>query len=285
MTDEHHDHSDEPVILTSSGRMLRGVIIVAVVIAIGFAFLHTFWDAMYANPPPVTRLQASSAPPPAPPTQAGITQVTILAGASVSGNPAYNPNDVKVPLGNKVMWTNADTSPHTATSGKGADDPNSGKAFDTGIINGGEKSKQLDVNGAKVGDVIPYYCQIHPYMKSQMTITEAAKGSSGGSAAAPSGPAITIPSGASVQGNPSFTPADLKVKKGDTITVSNTDNAAHTVTSGKGADDPNSGKAFDTSIISAGTTAKIDTSKMTAGDYDFYCQVHPYMKGKLTVTE
>ena len=279
--EEHHEHRDEPVILTSPGRMLRGVIIVAVVLAIGFVYIHTFWDAMFANPPPVTRLQAA-APLPAPPAQAGVTQITILSGASVSGNPDYNPDDAKVPVGNKVVWTNADTSPHTATSGKGADDPDSGKAFDTGIINGGEKSKELEIKG-KAGDVIPYYCQVHPYMKSQMTITEAEKGGSGGGGAAPSGPAITIPSGASVQGNPSYNPADLKVKKGDTITVSNTDTAAHTVTSGKGGDDPDSGKAFDTSIINAGESAKIDTSKVTPGDYAFYCQVHPYMKGKLTV--
>lgn len=279
---EHDEHRDEPVILTSPGRMLRGVIIVAVTLAIGFAFIYTFFDAMFANPPPVTRLQVA-APPPAPPAQAGVTQITMLAGASVSGNPDYNPDDAKVPLGNKVVWTNADTSPHTATSGKGGDDPNSGKAFDTGIINGGEKSKEIEIKG-KVGDVIPYYCQVHPYMKSQLTITEAEKGGSGGGAAAPSGPTITIPSGASIQGNPSYNPADLKVKKGDTIRVSNADTAPHTVTSGTGGDDPNSGKAFDSSIINAGESAKIETANLAAGDYPYYCQVHPYMKGKLTVT-
>jgi plastocyanin len=280
MTEEHHDHRDEPVLVTSSGRMLRGVIIVAVTLAIGFAYIHTFWDAMFANPPPVTRLQAA-APTPPPPAQAGVTQITMLSGASVSGNPDYDPDDGKVPLGNKVVWTNADTSPHTATSGAGPEDSNSGKAFDTGIINGGEKSKELDIAG-KVGDVIPYYCQVHPYMKSQITITEAEKGGSGGAA---SGPAITIPSGASIQGNPSYTPADLSVKKGDTINVSNADTAAHTVTSGTSGEDPESGKAFDTSIINAGESAKIDTASMSAGEYAFYCMVHPYMKGKLTVTE
>ncbi|MEO9295171.1 MAG: plastocyanin/azurin family copper-binding protein [Nitrososphaera sp.] len=284
MTEEHHDHRDEPVLVTSSGRMLRGVIIVAVVLAIGFVYIHTFWDAMFANPPPVTRLQAA-APPVQQPAVAGVTQITMLSGASVSGNPDYDPDDGKVPLGNKVVWTNADTSPHTATSGTGPEDANSGKAFDTGIINGGEKSKELDIAGGKVGDVIPYYCQVHPYMKSQITITEAEKGGSGSSGGAASGPAITIPSGASIQGNPSYTPADLSVKKGDSITVSNADTAAHTVTSGTSGEDPNSGKAFDTSIINGGESAKIDTANMSAGEYAFYCMVHPYMKGKLTVTE
>jgi plastocyanin len=70
---------------------------------------------------------------------------------------------------------------------------------------------------------------------------------------------LTIPAGASVQGNPSYIPADLVVKKGDVVTVTNTDSAPHTVTNGASATDPQNGKSFDTSLIMPGKTAKINT--------------------------
>ena len=106
-----------------------------------------------------------------------------------------------------------------------------------------------------------------------------------GGAAAAGGPsvALTIPSGASTQGNPSYTPATLTVKKGDVVTITNTDTAPHTVTSGATPDDPKNAKLFDTSLIMPGKTAKINTASLAPGDYPFHCQVHPYMKGTLTV--
>lgn len=278
MVEDHHESSDKPVLMTSPGRMRRGIIIVAVTLAVGFGIVFNLWDEMFANPPPVTRLQAQNPPPP-PPVQAGVTQITILSGASVSGAPDYDPDDAKVPLGNKVVWNNADTAIHTATSGAKPDDPDSGKVFDTKFINGGEKSAEITIEG-KAGDVIPYYCAVHPYMTSQLTLTEAEAG--GG--AAPGGPTINIPSGASVQGNESYDPKELTVKKGDTVTVTNGDTAIHTVTSGKSGDE-NSGSAFDSDLVEPGASAKLDTAALDAGDYPFYCIVHPYMSGKLVVTE
>jgi plastocyanin len=110
----------------------------------------------------------------------------------------------------------------------------------------------------------------------------------GGNASSPnatsSGGAITIPAGAATPGNPPFTPTELSVKKGEMVAVANNDNAPHTVTSGVDASDPTVGKSFDTSLIMAGASGKIDTSNMAAGEYPFHCTVHPFMKGKLTVT-
>src|SRR5918998_223779 len=60
---------------------------------------------------------------------------------------------------------------------------------------------------------------------------------------------LTIPNGASVQGNPAYEPTPLTVKVGDTIAVENKDIAPHTVTNGKDATDPTMGQLFDTSII------------------------------------
>jgi cytochrome c oxidase subunit II len=120
-----------------------------------------------------------------------------------------------------------------------------------------------------------------------------AGGSNETSASAPAAPSaatttaaaatLTIPQGASVQGNPAYDPDSLTVKVGDTIAVNNKDIAPHTVTNGKDATDPNMGKLFDTSIINAGDSAEIVTTGMKAGEYPYHCSVHPYMTGTLTV--
>jgi len=99
----------------------------------------------------------------------------------------------------------------------------------------------------------------------------------------PPGKPLTILEGASVQGSPNFDPDTITVKKGDKITVTNKDTLPHTVTSGTGPTDPNNAKQFDTSIIEAGATADIETTNLNAGQYPFFCTVHPYMTGKVVV--
>ena len=94
---------------------------------------------------------------------------------------------------------------------------------------------------------------------------------------------LNILEGASVQGNPAYDPDPLTVTAGDAIEVSNKDNVPHTATSGSGPEDPKSGSEFDTSIIDAGATAQIDTTNLAAGEHPFYCSVHPYMLGTMTV--
>jgi plastocyanin len=103
-------------------------------------------------------------------TAAGGTTITVLSGGSVQGNPDYEPDVAEVPLNDNIVWVNKDTVPHTATSGTGAEDANSGKIFDTSIINGGEESSPLQLTGVKEGDDVPYYCQVHPYMTSKLTV-------------------------------------------------------------------------------------------------------------------
>jgi plastocyanin len=80
-----------------------------------------------------------------------------------------------------------------------------------------------------------------------------------------------------------LTPDTLTVTKGDVITVTNDDTVPHTATSGSGPEDPNSAKLFDTSIIMAGETGQIDTASLEPADYAYFCTVHPFMKGTITV--
>jgi plastocyanin len=70
----------------------------------------------------------------------------------------------------------------------------------------------------------------------------------------------------------SYSPPELTVKRGDTVTWVNKDPFPHTVTSGK---------AFDSHNIAANGSWKYVAQK--AGRYDYICTLHPNMKGVLIV--
>lgn len=115
--------------------------------------------------------------------------------------------------------------------------------------------------------------------------TTSATGATSGNGTSAGGSSVTlsIPAGAATPGNPAYSPATLTVSKGEVITVSNDDNAPHTVTSGASPGDADAGQLFDTSIIMPAGTADIDTSTVDAGEHPFHCTVHPFMTGTLTV--
>jgi plastocyanin len=97
-----------------------------------------------------------------PSAAAGDLTLTILDGSSIQGNPDYDPDALTVKKGDKILVDNVDTMPHTVTNGESGSDPNSGKLFDTSIINGGD-SAELDTSTIDAG-THPYYCMVHPYM-------------------------------------------------------------------------------------------------------------------------
>jgi plastocyanin len=301
MTTEDENH--QSITRTSPRRLAKGIAILVIVMAVGAAIAVPNWTEMVKYPPLATTIETEEPSPagvsegeglPAaeetvPAVPAGAMQITILEGSSVQGSPDYEPDAAQVPLNSEVVWVNADSVPHTATSGSGPEDSNSGQIFDTGIINNGESSAPVELTGASEGDEIAYYCQVHPFMTSSLTVTaaggegSAAAPATGGGAGAPAGASLTILEGSSVQGNPAYEPDPLTVSAGDAVEVSNQDTVPHTVTSGSGPEDPETGSQFDTSIIDAGATAQVDTANLAAGDYPYYCSVHPYMLGTLTV--
>jgi plastocyanin len=303
-SDDPHGHDKEPIILTSPRRLGKGLVMVVVTMAIGAGILIPFFEQMAEIPPPVTQIRTESpaaeegeAEEGAAPAEEGTTRIAILAGAAVQGSPDYDPDPAQVPAGNSIVWNNEDTVPHTATSGTGAQDPNSAQLFDTGIVNGGEESPAVQLQGASEGQTIPYYCIIHPYMTAELTVTAAGQGAGGGGGqagnatgggasgggGAAGGPTLTILEGSAVQGNPDFDPDELTVPAGSEVTVTNDDTVPHTVTSGTGAQDPNAGQMFDTSIINGGESATLSLAQVAAGQYDYHCMIHPYMTGKMTV--
>jgi plastocyanin len=107
-------------------------------------------------------------------------------------------------------------------------------------------------------------------------------GSMSGAVASGTSPsAATVPAAADtiVIKNFAFEPSDLSVAPGATVTVTNEDATAHTVT----ATVTSSGdKAFDTGDIAPGRTVTF-TAPGTAGTYAYICEIHQYMQGTLTV--
>jgi plastocyanin len=91
-----------------------------------------------------------------------------------------------------------------------------------------------------------------------------------------SGPASsTATSDAITIKNFSFAPASITVKPGATVTVTNKDQVAHTITSSKGS--------FDTGDIGSGQS-KTFTAPNTPGSYPYICSIHQYMTGTLVVS-
>lgn len=82
------------------------------------------------------------------------------------------------------------------------------------------------------------------------------------------------------KGNKCYSPFEAKVTKGGTVTWVNKDSAAHTATSGNISNGPD-GK-FDTGLLQSGE--KFSQKFDAAGKYDYFCLVHPWMKGKVTVS-
>ena len=104
-----------------------------------------------------------------------------------------------------------------------------------------------------------------------------------GSGTTAGGPTINILEGSSIQGSPDYDPEELTASAGAEVTVVNQDTLPHTVTSGTGPQDPESAQLFDTSLINGGESATLSLAQVAAGQYDYYCMVHPYMTGKLVV--
>jgi plastocyanin len=95
--------------------------------------------------------------------------------------------------------------------------------------------------------------------------------------------AITILKGASTQGNPSYDPDTSKASTDALVTWTNADVTIHTATSGSGPQDPSSGKLFDSNFLNPNQKYSVPASKIGPGDHQYYCKIHPYMTGKITI--
>jgi plastocyanin len=84
---------------------------------------------------------------------------------------------------------------------------------------------------------------------------------------------VVVPVGAATLGDRAYTPDDLNVTVGTTVTWTNTDSVAHTSTSNAPG-------------WSSGTVAPGDRFSFafqTAGTFPYHCAIHPGMVGTVTV--
>ena len=79
--------------------------------------------------------------------------------------------------------------------------------------------------------------------------------------------------------NACYLPQDITINAGDTVTWDNVDNAAHTITGGSPANGPSG--VFDSSLLMA--QGVFSHTFDDAGYYDYFCMVHPWMIGSVTV--
>jgi plastocyanin len=177
-----------PIVRTTSRRLAKGLAVVIGIMIVGAVIAIINWDHMISAPPASSKLKpkfdlsnppaghgapaalstaASTAGAPAERPQADVT-LTILEGAATQGNPDYDPKELTVTKDNTILVDNVDLMPHTVTNGVGASDANSGKIFDTSIINGGE-FKVLETSNVDAG-TYPYYCTVHPYMTGTLVV-------------------------------------------------------------------------------------------------------------------
>lgn len=94
---------------------------------------------------------------------------------------------------------------------------------------------------------------------------------------------VRITKGSSMPGceqtNECYNPSNIRIFEGQEVTWINDDAAAHTVTSGIVRDGPD-GK-FDSSLFLSGK--KFSAKFEDAGEYPYFCMVHPWMAGSVTV--
>jgi len=192
-----------------------------------------------------------------------IFEIKILEGSSEEGNPDYKPDVAVVTQGDIVEWRNVDTVIHTVTSSEGF-----GEIFDSSMMDVSEFFT-LDTTNLEIGEY-EYLCIVHPWMVATLVIEE------------PKEPVtVIIPEGAAIpeEGQIFYDSEVIDISIGTTVIWDNVDNTMHTATSG----DPNSGAdgVFDSDILFAGDVYEFTFDE--AGNYDYYCILHPWMIGTVNV--
>ena len=228
----------------------------------------------------------------------------------------YSPDSIEIQVDDTVMWSNDDTAAHTVTSGKdvtpdGVFDSSlfmSGNTFEytfdktgtypyfcmvhpwmTGQVIVHEKFNEMISNEIAVGEPNPS-APVEPAPTNEPA-PEPIPAPEPTPEPAPvpeptekrTGPLeVTIATGSSTPGcdstNECYLPYQAEINSGESIIWTNTDSAAHTVTSGK---DATSDGNFDSGMMIPKNTWEHMFDK--PGEYDYFCMLHPWMTGKVVV--
>ncbi len=225
----------------------------------------------------------------------------------------FVPYSLQVRVGDTVIWNNVDTAAHTVTSGNISDGVDG--VFDSSLFMSGTT---FEFTFDEAGEY-PYFCMVHPWMTGEVVVNEIKEmlvvleptaviepeatdvveieetitisesppltepEPEREAETLPMTLTVSIPEGVGVLGceetNECYSPYELSVAVGATVTWSNDDVAVHTVTSGKKVIHDG---LFDSSIFMSGTTFEFTFDDV--GDYDYFCLVHPWMTGIVHVS-
>jgi plastocyanin len=223
---------------------------------------------------------------PAPTTSPGSPlTVTIPSGAAEQTiTEFYSPSSISINVSDSVLWQNSDIGFHTVTSGKGSPDG----LFDSGLFGPSETFSQTFSSSG----TFDYFCVVHPWMTGKVVVS--GTGSIPTSQPIPSEPTtptdsqpnpqptpesklfeVLIPQGAALQTITEFySPSNLSINTTDTIIWKNNDEGFHTVTSTEEG-------GFDSGLY--GPAESFSFQFNTSGTFDYFCVVHPWMTGSITV--
>jgi plastocyanin len=226
---------------------------------IAFVTFGVYGPSPYLLPPEIEEATEEIPEAPAPTVQ--VFAISILEGSSEQGKPDYDPDVANVPKGHVVEWTNNDSLQHTVTSSI-----DFGETFDSGLLDAGEKFL-LDTSKLAIGEY-EYMCIVHPWMTAMLIVEEPKEAVA---------VQVSIPKGAALQqpGQQYYDPDLVTVSVETKVVWANNDDTIHTVTAGNPTDGPSG--VFDSDLISAGQSFEYTFN--TAGTFDYYCIVHPWMEG------
>ena len=227
--------------------------------------------------------------------------VSLPEGSGVPGceatNECYIPYEVTVAQGATVTWSNDDSAAHTVTSGTPAEGHDG--LFDSSLFMAGTIYEfTFDETGT-----FDYFCMVHPWMVGVVSVSESSTMNSvmieepvmeeeviieetemvEQTSDLPMAVTVSLPEGSGVPGceatNECYIPYEVTVAQGATVTWSNDDSAAHTVTSG--TVDAGVTSVFDSGLFMAGTIYEFTFDE--TGTFDYFCMVHPWMTGIVNV--
>jgi plastocyanin len=200
---------------------------------------------------------------------------TIIISAG-SGNKTsslskyFDPTTIFIHKGDTIRWINQDQMNHSVI----ALSINSGIIRPQGSRNGPSSfTHEFNQEGTYI-----YIDKLHPYMGGVVYVdvptTQRELVSTTGSLVKVD---VEMPQNAAYENNygPFFIPANVQITAGSTLTWTNKDYVAHTATSSDGF-------SFDTKTIIPNDS--ISLSMRNKGFFTYYCKIHPWMIGTITVS-
>ena len=314
-------HDNSQIYRTTSARTGKMLAIMLGICIVGGVIFFSMWDYWISSPPPVVALMGGGDDHAGPAVHTGATITSdlsfiessdfrTLAFNALPGEPDNNPT-INMEVGDKVMFNVVNDGRSFHSFGVTSDD----EGF-SGIIPGSEVASASNPLKAGEGgtsefiageDGVFYYICTVPGHREQGMVGQIIVGDASAQVMEPevveevmepevveevmepeSTPVefngvISVPEGTGTPGcdetNACYIPFNVSISAGEEITWSNDDTAAHTVTSGSPADGPDGN--FDSGLFMAGGI--FSTTLDESGEYSYFCMVHPWMTGNITV--